>query len=227
MSCALAKDQPGAKNGVPRWPEGAHQLHARYITIATIADFETAKRQITLDIVQHKGVVLSQWSTSKNLRSSSSGASNRSLRFSNTRGILRFSKPVFLPANKGLRLLEVLSGQKQPARMTKSGQWGHPTLPPQVSRYLLCSDLSGLPTLARTLNALPEETSGHIVVSAPRNFPVADHLPETSLTIQVTRERKRQTISSPSFGAFPHRTMPGLSGNFRPHRLSGTFSGKN
>ena len=58
MSCALAQDQPGAKDGVPRWPEGAHQLHARYMTIA---DFDTAKRQITLDIVQHKGGVLSQW----------------------------------------------------------------------------------------------------------------------------------------------------------------------
>ena len=101
------------------------------------------------------------------------------------------------------------------AKSDSPGGRGGTTLLPQVSRYLLGSDLSGLPTLARVLNALPKEASGHIVVSAPRDFPVADYLPKTSLTIQVTQEKETANNLITLFRGFPPPDYAWFVGEFQ------------
>ena len=65
------------------------------------------------------------------------------------------------------------------------------------------------------MNALPKEASGHIVVSAPRDFPVADYLPKTSLTIQVTQEKETANNLITLFRGFPPPDYAWFVGEFQ------------
>ena len=162
-----------AENGVPKWPEGEDRLHCRFMTIA---DFDTARGQVVLDIVRHRDGIISKWAQT---------------------------------ARPGDRI----------GAMGPSGG----TLPPQVPRYLLGSDLSGLPSLARFLHDIPKDSSGNIVVCAPRDFPVTQYLPETPLNIRIVRENETADNLLKIFRSFSPPDYAWFVGEFQAAQSARTF----
>ncbi|MFG5379942.1 DUF2218 domain-containing protein [Yoonia sp. R2-816] len=54
---------------------------------------------------------------------------------------------------------------------------------PEVERYLLAADLTGLPSAARIIETLPEGATGDLVVSTPENCDLSDYLPKSNLRV--------------------------------------------